>query len=494
MITHTHLLRSPRRGSVLLVAMMFSALIAIALTTYMKLAINAQNMAQRSFLANHAMNVTEVGLEQMLWSFNQANAHNSAAWAYWQQGATSHDLCRTFGYSGYFGSNQNIDASVNVYMQNYDSPGFPIPVGIAMATVTPANGTPIIKMVKVYLTRRSFFGTGMVGKRGVTFNGTNVTVDSWLSGVDTTPLSPTPYSAAVRRTNGSVAAFNLDATVAVGNANVYGYISVGSADAGGYVSLGPQGIVAGDFAATESDLTRISGNFTADLPNVTVPAPTAYTNITASGGTMDGGTFPRAAGNGAILDPVNPADGIYYYKASRIDLDSLHGKVPALTIRAGYKVAIILQNGTGGSGTEVVGTGNTSTLTVSTGAQFSIYTAGNVRLAGQGVTNQNGATTAFQVWGTATTAGGQRVQITGLAGLTGVVYAPNATVDSTGNGDVLGAIVGDTITMNGNGSFHYDESLANVGGSNPFKVVKWVELSSSSDRALYADLLDFNTN
>jgi hypothetical protein len=109
-----------------------------------------------------------------------------------------------------------------------------------------------------------------------------------------------------------------------------------------------------------------------------------------------------------------------------------------------------------------------------------------VRLAGLGVQNANGATTAFQIWGTNTTAGGQTVAVSGNAGLTGTVYAPNATVSITGNGDVKGAIIGDTITLNGNGNFHYDESLANVGGNNPFRVQKWRELVSASDRAVYA--------
>ena len=38
------------------------------------------------------------------------------------------------------------------------------------------------------------------------------------------------------------------------------------------------------------------------------------------------------------------------------------------------------------------------------------------------------------------------------------------------------------ITVVGNAKFHYDEALANFGGSNPFGIVKWLELASLSHR------------
>jgi hypothetical protein len=77
---------------------------------------------------------------------------------------------------------------------------------------------------------------------------------------------------------------------------------------------------------------------------------------------MDGGTFPKAAGNGSILDTAY--NGVYYYKVNSVDLDPAHGKTKDLIIRSGYNVVVVIQSGTGGSGTEVVGTGSTSSLTI----------------------------------------------------------------------------------------------------------------------------------
>jgi hypothetical protein len=317
-------------------------------------------------------------------------------------------------------------------------------------------------------------------------------VDSWRSGIDVNPAAPIPYSSAVRRSNGSVAALSVDASVNIQNANIYGFVSVGAPNLGGYVSVGSNGIVSGDFAAPSGtiDSTRIAGNFTADLPNVAVPTP-AVSTLVSGQSIIDGGTYPRATGAGVIQDPINPADNTYYYRAAAVDLDSTRGRVPTLNIRAGCKVVFILSGGTGGSGTELVSTGVNSELNIRTGASLAIYTAGDIRLAGLGVANANGATTAFQIWGTNTSLGGQRVQVAGNGGLTGIIYAPNGTIEITGNGDVRGAMVGDTVTLNGQGNFRYDESLANFGGSNPFRVVKWRELVSATQRTLYSALLDF---
>ncbi len=477
-----------QRGSVLLVALIFGGIIAIALTSYLQLTRTAVQVSQRSFLANDAMNIAEAGLEQTLWSFNQANVSNAAAWTDWTTVNTNHKR-RTFTD---FTLTQNATAAVKVFLKHYDSTGFPTPIAIARSTVTPARGEPVIKMVEVHLSRRSFFSTGLVGKRGVRFNGNNPTVDSWVSGVDVNPITPTAYSAFVRRTFGSIAALSVEADVSVGNANIFGYVSVGSADIGGHVTVGSNGIVSGDFSAASGtvDTDRISGNFTADLPDVGVPTPATFTTVSGTG-IIEGETYPKAAGNGTILDPINAADLTYYYKAQAVDLDATHGKSPGLTIRTGCKVVFILMNGNGGSGTELVGTGVNSQLTIQTGATLAVYAAGNVRLAGLGVANQNGTTTAFQVWGTNTTLGGQSINISGNGGLTGIIYAPNATIHITGNGDIKGSVVGDTITVNGNGNFHYDESLGNFGGSNPFRVAKWRELVSETQRNVYASEMAF---
>ena len=59
------------------------------------------------------------------------------------------------------------------------------------------------------------------------------------------------------------------------------------------------------------------------------------------------------------------------------------------------------------------------------------------------------------------------------------------------SGNVSGSIVANDITMNGSCKFHYDESLANFGAGNPYRVASWRELTTEASRAAFAPFLVF---
>src|SRR5437870_3803842 len=59
------------RGSVLITALILAAIIAISLTSYIKLALNSLTLADRSFYQNAAVNLTEVGIEEAMYCYNQ---------------------------------------------------------------------------------------------------------------------------------------------------------------------------------------------------------------------------------------------------------------------------------------------------------------------------------------------------------------------------------------------------------------------------------------
>jgi Tfp pilus assembly protein PilX len=266
-----------KRGSVLLVSLVIASVVAIALSSYLQMARTAMQISQRSFLANDAMNVAEAVLEQTLWSFNQTNIGNTAAWANWSAGNANatDDKQRTFASSN-FTLAQGASATAKVYVKNYSSPGFPQPIAITEATITPSNGQPIKKEIEIYLTRRSFFSTGLVAKNGVTFSGTNASVDSWNSDPDLDGAGIIPYSTSVRQAHGSVATTSITASVDVQNADIFGYVSVGSSSSSA-ITLGTNGKISGDFNATNGtrDETRIATNFSADLPDASTPSQIA---------------------------------------------------------------------------------------------------------------------------------------------------------------------------------------------------------------------------
>ena len=495
-----------QRGSALIVALIFGGFIAIALTSYLKLASTALNLSQRSFLANDTMNITEAGLEQALWSFNQANASNANAWSStavsgsstgWQQGLNANDKKSTF--SG-FSLSQGATGSVQIYVMNYNSTGNTglanNPTAIARATIVPAQGPTLTKIVAATFQRRSFFGTGLVAKNGLIFKGNNATVDSWNSTYNSDgTLRGTPvayyYNSTDstdpknnRRPYGSIAAVNVTATIDVQNANIFGYVSVGSSDAGA-ISIGSQGTI-GDFSTATGtlDTNHIATNFTANLPEVTLPTYNVVNAYSAQQGVISGKvTLPKGGDNPA-------SDGKYYYTAYSIDQEG--NKSNDFTVTAGKNVVLILSAPAGSDAIKAAGSGG---IVISAGATLTIYAGGNINITGDSTTNTGGVLNNnvkpenFLIWGTNTTSGTQQINIRGNGSLSALVYAPYATTTVNGNGDIQGSFVADTVTFTGNANFHYDESLANYGGNNPFKISKWHELVTIADRAVYASQL-----
>jgi hypothetical protein len=459
-----------QRGSLLIVAMIFSAIVAICLTSYIHMARTAMIVSQRSFYANNAMNVTETGLELAI------NAINNNSWGSpW----TTSGANATATFTG-FSFGQGSTGQVQVYVQNYATA---TPFLVAKGKITPPNSAPIIKMVEVTgVVNRSLFAKGMVGKNGVSFTG-NASVDAWNSNPTNAAAgtyTPVAYSSTTKVATGSVAAVNITADVSVQNADIYGTASVGASNTSN-ITVGPNGSIGPSFTTPNGyiDPSAVAGNFTANLPNVTNPTvPTGYTppTIATIAGTGTTASFPRGTDTAA-------SDGKYYYNVGEINLTGNN----TVAVTSGNVVFIM----TTAAGSSAVSVSGNQAINISSGAKVAIYTAGNISIAGNGVANANTQPSTFQIYGT-TTASGQTIAISGNGVLSAIVYAPNADISVKGggsSGSVYGAMVGNTVTMVGNGEFHYDLSLANMNGNPLFQPSKWVELVSASDRATYATQL-----
>src|SRR6188508_15451 len=68
------------RGSLLIVAMLLSAIIAIALTSYLRLTRSSLTISNRALYNNAAMNLAENGLEEAMYSINKKVADNTYDW------------------------------------------------------------------------------------------------------------------------------------------------------------------------------------------------------------------------------------------------------------------------------------------------------------------------------------------------------------------------------------------------------------------------------
>jgi Tfp pilus assembly protein PilX len=446
-----------QRGAVLIVALLVSALIAVALASYLRLNLSSTRLAKRSFNGYAAINLADAGAEEAVWAFNRATHGDSNAWTGWSTGGSAAwERITGFDYGA------NTTGWVKVYVSNTSPPPGTQPKIVTQSTIQSPDDTPVTKMLEVTLRRRSYFANGLVSKDSVNFSGSNTSIDSWNSDPDQDPTTPPiPFSTAVRNDRGSVASTTIANTaVLVNQANIWGYVATGGAQP----QVGTGGTVRGaDTAAGVAvDPRRISTDFTADFETIT--APTDGTTIASVGATL--GTLGTAT-------------------KWRTPSVALAGN-DTLTILGDVTLVV-----TAGSGSQAISvTGNASVI-IPDGSSLTVYAEGNLKFAGRGVANANVQPISFQIWGTNTTSSGQDIHIAGNGALKSVCYAPFGDVKINGNGDVMGSVIARTITLTGNAAFHYDESLAFRESNGPFTIAKWRELTTDAERAAWSLVLNF---
>lgn len=460
--------RAGERGALLIVALILCAIIGVSLVSYLKLGRTSMNVANRALYNSAAMNLAENGLEEAMYAINKKVANSSYDWGAngWTTASPvpAGDARRRLPATGYYNFDQGVTGYVRIYAYGYNGAA---PRVVARSTVTiPNNSRPIEKWVEIDLRKTSKFANGLVAKDSLRFSGNNASVDSWHSSKNddgTLRASPIAYPSALpyttpngkhdKGTIGSVSVA-VDA-VLVQNADIWGYAATGGAlpSVGNNGVVGPWGTPTGTM-----DMNRVSTDFSTSFDPVAMPA--TGINLGSIGATTTLGlvgtttTFTYTDVTLAASKQLNIVGNVTLLLTSTTDAIKISGN-------AGINIAA--------------------------GSTLTIYTAGNIDIAGNGVLNGTSlASTAnlpssFQVWGTKTS-GTQTIGIAGNGVLSGVVYAPQGSVKINGNGDVSGSIVANDITVVGNAQFHYDEALGDFGGTNPFRVSTWRELTTAAAR------------
>jgi len=452
----------------LIVAMLLCSIIGVSLASYMNLSRTSMEVSNRALYNNGAMNLAENGLEQAVFSINKSVSDPSYAWSGWSiSGSNARQEWTGYDFR------QGATGTVRAYIYNYAGGASPKVVTRSTVSLGTSGTRSIEKWIEVHLRKTSKFANGLVAKETISFSGNNASVDSWNSDPDDDPSTAAiPYSAAVKNDNGSVGSISVSVNaILINNADIWGYASTG----GSLPSVGANGIV-GPFGTPSGtmDLAHVSTDFTASFDPVAAPtvAPIVIAAIT------DNTILPRVGDTPA-------ADGKYYYSCQTINFNNK-------TFRASADVVLTLTDPM----TSIAIAGGSSGIVIDTGASLEIYAAGDISIAGNGI--MNGGTTAAtanqpincQIYGTKPS-GVQSIAIRGNGVLSAVVYAPQGSVSINGNGDVCGSVVANNISCTGNAFFHYDESLANFGARNPYRVSKWKELTTAAERSAYTSVLSW---
>jgi hypothetical protein len=465
-----------KRGSVLIVALIFAAILAIGLTSYLKLALSSTKLANRSFYMNAAQNLVDTGLERALLSLNNEFSYPSPSnWTtggFTARSGFSNEYQGTFPSSStYFTLSGGAKGQVNVWVGGFNAANQTWHA-VARATITLGDGSTLFKMAETYFQQRSWGDRGMIARNGMSFNG-NTRVDAWNSHSDTATTSDDVlYSTGVAVAEATIAS---PALVSLQNSDN---------DLTG-ITVGATGRLAGNFAAgTGIDTSRVTYDFTASFPDV--PAP-------ANSGSSAGNILSPITNSLSLPQVGDTMTGsTYYYYVSSMSLNS----TKSLQIGETSPVNVVIVF------TGNASLGGSSQLVVHPGSSVTIYTAGDFQVGGTaGI--QNGTSTNpnnpinFKLLGTRTEAqivAGQSMQILDIRGtsyLSAVIFAPNANITVNGTGDTYGSIVGNRVDMVGSGNFHQDLSLANIRTSGMWKMLKWRELATESDRATYSGEVAF---
>lgn len=447
---------APERGAVLIVALLVTAIIAVVLGSYLNLNLSSTRLAKRTFNGYAALNLAEAGAEEAVWSFNRATAGDAAAWESWKKdGASARQKLGDFDFGG------NTSGSAKVYVDNYNpGPNARPKVVVQSSISSPADDTPALRMIEVTLRRRAFFANGLVAKESVVFNG-NATVDSWNSDPDANAsTAPIEYDFSIRTDKGTVASTAFENTaVVVNQAHVWGYVATG----GAAPQVGTNGTIRGATTAdgVAIDPERVSTDFNAEF--TPVAAPTDGTTIATVGATLGtAGTATRWRTPGIVL-----------------------GGNDTLTILGDVTLILLA-----GPGTPAIAVTGNAAIHIPEKSSLTIYTQGDMKIAGKGLGNSNVQPVSCKIWGTNQSPLGHELDIVGNGALKTVIYAPNAHVKINGNGDVMGSIVAKKITLVGNAKFHYDEALAQLESNEPFGIQKWRELSTAAEREPYSALFE----
>jgi hypothetical protein len=160
----------------------------------------------------------------------------------------------------------------------------------------------------------------------------------------------------------------------------------------------------------------------------------------------------------------------YVLRSDRYEVSSLRLSGGQRLVVIGPEVTLYIKDGFSMSGS--------SEFIIAPGASVKIYVGGDVSLSGNGIMNHTLNAASFQLFGLPTT---KKIDISGNAAFTGVIYAPQADVTMNGGGnntyDVVGAIVANSAKMNGHFNFHYDEALGRAKILSKYSVASWRELN-----------------
>jgi hypothetical protein len=402
-----------KRGSVLLVTMIFVMTTAVIVGSYLCMVQNSDQLVARAQCWNDALALAEAGVEESLASLNAGNGNTFSR--------TS--ISRNFNNGSYQAWFKERSVTNQAYIKS-----------IGNVTV-PLTGDVIQRTVIVRSAQSALFMMGLVSINNINFHGNGIASDSWNS-FDPSQSTNGIYNGYVG-TNGDVA-------------SIYGIVDIGNHTINGNLWLGPNATFTGSPAnVTGLIYTDVNLSFS----DASLPTPDALGWQTAPQTTT-------GSGKNAVTTHDITSSGYYVINDSY-----------PVVIEAGVTATLDVQQSSWNPTSININGGTTNSGTVSLYLESGSATmAGNSNGGASGNRPEN-----LYVYGlpavTSITLSGSSSFVGAIYAPEAVL-----TLNGGGNANnLIGAAVVNSVTLNGHYDFHYDTALATNGINRGFVVASWQE-------------------
>jgi hypothetical protein len=417
---------SRERGGVLFTALILSLLVSLVVGALLMLSKQQNYLTARSMTWCSEIPTAEAGVEEALAHINASGGTWMINGYGWQKDISGkfYSRSRTVGSGGsYFYTTISATDPPTITSIGYGR--IPLQTAFTYRTilVTTKKAPPV---------------WGIVGKNGVILNGSGL-VDSFNS-TNNAMSTAGRFDPLKRQDHAGVGTLSTNKPA----------INTGTAKIYGFASTGPGGTVAGTvgdggWSSTTTGIQagRVSDDFNMAIPDVVLPSMPGAKSPTI--GTLVGG----------ILYEYVFTSGDYIV-ASDLKPDKT-GVLISGNVRLYVTGSFIMSGG--------------ASLTIAPGGSLELYVKGNAEFKGNGILNLTGYANMVSIYGLSTSTS---MHFGGNSELIARIYAPTADITLAGNADISGAILGKTVTMQGNADIHYDEALGMK--TQEYRVASWEEL------------------
>lgn len=471
------------KGSIIITCLLLALIIAVVSISYSVIVIQEYKMSLRSLKANAALNLAEAAIDTAMNEL-KAKSVGSGQWTEAVDGNGHTYYSRTVINNRSLGSGDTGTAVVVVDGLNTSSP-----VITAQGRISHSSDglAPVVKQVRVTLAGISGGGVaGVYSKETINMNGTNVVFDAYDSAKGAYGAQLGDGSTNILD-EVTVAVLNPGAMVNLNKNIVYGKIAFvgpstkGAADnfsdrVGWQWDNGNGGALYGkETAVTYRANGKVTATFQTShvVPNITTPVIDIPKKPDANTPGIIALTPPRTnevinLGQSGATTPT-----LYTVKVSPNEMNnnnlSLSGKTK---INIVGPVILIVDGAVSVSGNEagfyISNTG---------GASLTMFVKNNINIAGQGVVNSNWDARTFKLIPTGDS--GQNISLGGNGDYRGMFLGPDFNANINGNGAWYGAILAKSVSMTGNGGFHYDIQCGKSdSGEAGYSIAQWLELTN----------------